>query len=149
MRHGESWNIIMPSLEVFFSILFFFVGLYTFIYFKKHMSEEGQLKNRKANYNKVILLFVSGYSIFLLCLSLTNLLLAIDCQKSTPSSVYHFMVIFVNILRPVQFAFTLSIVLWNVRFRRKFKMLVKNILSCKCFKPKRKDSSKIDDSRVK
>lgn len=58
-------------------------------------------------------------------MSATSLAMAIDCQENNQLNIIISLVTVINIIRLFQFTFTIFLILWNGRFRIKFKHTIK------------------------
>jgi hypothetical protein len=93
---------------------------------------KGRKINRvKHNMNAMIILFVCGYSGFELGRSVFFLFGSGNPQGGL-------LLLPFNLLRLLEFSFSLFVISWNLKYRKKFLILIKTILGCLfcfCFKP--------------
>lgn len=80
-------TIGLPIFQLVASFVFVILGIYTYLYFRKHMPEGENFKRRKQQQSRIILMYVVGFSIFLVLESTISLLLELNCSKYTISGI--------------------------------------------------------------
>ena len=70
-----TFNLILPGTEIGGSILFGVVGIFTYSYFKKHMPGGEAFRRKKIKESRIILMYVTGFSIYLILTSTMSLLI--------------------------------------------------------------------------
>lgn len=101
------------------------MGIFTYRYYNKHMPE-GQFKLRKAEYSKIIFLFVIGFSLCELIPNILVLIIALYYQKPEPKLLVSLITIS-NITRILEYYFTILLIVWNDRFRQGLKAMLKKL----------------------
>lgn len=122
-----SWNLTLPIMEIICSLIFMVLGIFTFVYFRKHMPGGERFKRRKVEESKIIFMYVTGFSIFDIIMSTMSLLLDLNCTRPQPIPELNLLVTITNVIRLVEFGFLIFLIMFNEKFRKKFKHTLKGI----------------------
>lgn len=76
-------------------------------------------------------MYVTGFSLFEILTSVTGLILDINCTRAQPMPAINILITIVNICRLIEFLFLIFLILYNDKFRNKFKNTLKGIFQTK------------------
>lgn len=139
-----SWNLTLPALEIMCSFVFIVLGIFTFVYFRKHMPGGERFRRRKVEEGKIIFMYVTGFSLFDIVMSTMSLLLDLNCTQPEPIPELNLLVTITNILRLAEFSFLLFLIMFNEKFRKKFKHTLKSMCQGRVSRSSSLDMLKIE-----
>ena len=100
-------------MEILCSVVFMVLGIFTFVYFRKHMPGGERFRRRKMEEGKIICMYVTGFSFFDIVMSVMTLVLGVSCNQQKPISIFHIFITITNIIRLIEFCFLIFLIIYN------------------------------------